>query len=73
MIEFDCSKCGHSYRVSDKIAGKRVRCKECSEIITVPAAEIEAVDSGDSVANLNALLQELAECERQAPEQEIED
>ena len=73
MIQFDCSKCGRSYQVSDKIAGKRVRCKECSEIITVPAAEIEAVDSGDSVDNLNNLLQELSEFEKQAPEQDIED
>ena len=72
MIEFDCSKCGHSYRVSDQYAGKRMRCKECSEINTIPSVEHETVGCGDSVANLNALLQELSECEKQASTQEIE-
>jgi len=73
MIEFDCIKCGHSHQVFDKIAGKRVRCKECREINTVPAVELETVSCGDSVANLNSLLQELSEDEKQAPSQESED
>ncbi len=73
MIKFDCFKCEHSYRISDQYAGKRVRCKECGEINLIPSVELEAVGCGDSVANLNALLQELSECEKQAPEQDIED
>ena len=72
MIKFDCSKCGRSYQVSDKIAGKRVRCKECREINTVPSVESEAVNSGDSVDNLNSLLQELSEFEKKAPTLETE-
>ena len=72
MIEFDCSKCGHSHQVSDKIAGKRVRCKECGEINLIPSVERETVGCGDSVANLNGLLQELSEFEKQAPVQETE-
>ena len=71
MIIFDCCKCGHSYRVPDKYAGKRVRCKECGEINLIPAVELETVGCGDSVANLNSFLQELSEYEKQAPALEI--
>jgi DNA-directed RNA polymerase subunit RPC12/RpoP len=72
MIIFDCFKCGHSYRISDQYAGKRVRCKECSEINLVPSVELETVGCGDSVANLNSLLLELSEYEKQAPALGIE-
>ena len=67
MIKFDCIKCGHSYRVQDQYAGKRVRCKECSTINKIPAAEPKKVDCGDSVAAYNSLLDELLKCEQQAP------
>ena len=73
MIRFECCKCRHGYRVSDQYAGKRVRCKECGEINLIPSVELETVGCGDSVANLNTLLQELSEFEKQAPEQGIED
>ena len=73
MIKFDCSKCEHSYRVSDQYAGKRVRCKECGEINLISSVEPETVGCGDSVANLNGFLQELSEFEKQAPAQEIEE
>ena len=72
MIGFDCCKCEHSYRVPDQYAGKRVRCKECGEINLIPSAEVEKVGCGDSVANLNGLLQELSEFEKQAPALGIE-
>ena len=72
MIIFDCCKCGHSYRASDQYAGKRVRCKECGEINLIPSVELEAVGCGDSVANLNTLLLELSEYEKQAPALGIE-
>lgn len=35
MIAFSCT-CGHKYNVSEKYAGKKVRCKECSEIFIIP-------------------------------------
>ena len=67
MIKFDCSKCGHSYRVPDRYAGKRVRCKECSTINQISDATPEKVGTGDSVAAFNNLLRELSKCEQQAP------
>jgi hypothetical protein len=72
MIQFDCCKCEHSYRVSDQYAGKRIRCKECGEINMIPSIEPESVSCGDSVANLNCLLQELSEYENQVLTQEIQ-
>jgi ribosomal protein S27E len=72
MIKFDCCKCDHPYRVSDQYAGKRVRCKECGQINVIPSPAREAVGCGDSVANLNGLLQELSEDEKQAPAQDME-
>jgi len=71
MIKFDCFKCGHSYNVSDRYAGKQMRCKECGEINMIPSIEPEAVSCGDSVANLNLLLQELSEYEAHAQTMEM--
>lgn len=67
MIEFDCSKCGRRYRVSDQYAGKRVRCRQCTTINLIPASEPEKVSCGDSVAAYNDLLNELLKYEKQAP------
>lgn len=72
MIKFDCSKCGRSYRVADQYAGKRVRCKECGTINTIPAVEHEKVGCGDSIAAYNSLLLELSKFEKQAPSLEME-
>jgi phage FluMu protein Com len=72
MIKFDCTKCGHSYNVSEEYAGKRVRCKECKEINTIPSVELDTDHSGDSLDAYNCLLQELSECEKNAPTTEIE-
>ena len=73
MIKFDCSKCGHSYRVSDQYDGKRVRCRECTTINLISASEPEKVSCGDSIAAYNNLLRELLKCEQQAPTIEATD
>ncbi len=72
MIKFNCSECGQSYRVSDEYAGKRVRCKGCSQINTIPQAENETVGNGDSLAAYNNLLKELSKAEKNTPALEIE-
>jgi predicted Zn finger-like uncharacterized protein len=35
-IPIQCEKCGSRYRVADRMAGKRVRCKSCQATISVP-------------------------------------
>jgi hypothetical protein len=37
-------KCGRQLRVKDELAGKRVRCPACSEVVQVPAAEEEIME-----------------------------
>ena len=68
MIQFECTKCNKKYRVADNYAGKRVRCKDCETVNTIPSPETEKVSSGDSVAAFNQLLQELSQHEKTAPE-----
>ena len=72
MIKFYCSQCAQSYRVSDEYAGKRVKCKNCNQVNTIPQAGDETVGSGDSIAAYNNLLKELSEAEKTAPTVEIE-
>lgn len=38
MIRFEC-KCGKKIKVDDKLAGKRGKCPQCQEIITIPNPE----------------------------------
>ena len=70
MIKFSCSKCGRSYRVSDEYGGKRVRCKGCSQVNTIPQPESENLGNGDSIAAYNNLLKELSKAEKTAPRSE---
>ena len=72
MIKFTCSNCAQSYRVPDEYGGKRVRCKSCKSVNTIPSPEGVTLDSGDSIAAYNVLLQELSKAEKQAPPVELE-
>jgi predicted Zn finger-like uncharacterized protein len=38
-IQIHCPACSQSYTLADSQAGKRVRCKSCSETFLVPASE----------------------------------
>ncbi|MFQ5503856.1 MAG: zinc-ribbon domain-containing protein [Planctomycetota bacterium] len=35
---FSCPSCGATYRLQDKLRGKRVKCAKCAEVIAVPEA-----------------------------------
>ncbi len=37
MISIACNKCQKRYRLDDKFAGKRAKCKECGQIMAIPA------------------------------------
>ena len=47
MITVQCDACGRKYKVADKLAGKKIRCKHCEAVIGVPAQVDAQVDSGD--------------------------
>jgi predicted Zn finger-like uncharacterized protein len=46
MIEVACPKCAKQYRLADELAGKRVRCKDCGETITVPQPATVGASAG---------------------------
>lgn len=78
MIKFDCSSCAQSYRVKDDYAGKRIKCKSCGTVNTIPSTQentenIERpVGCADSIAAYNELFKELSKYEKQAPTLEVE-
>jgi phage FluMu protein Com len=42
-ITLDCPSCGRSLNVPDTLAGKKVKCPQCEESVSVPAEDSEAV------------------------------
>jgi len=47
-IQVSCPVCGKHYKVRDTAAGKKLRCKECSETILIPELEpVEEEAGGD--------------------------
>ncbi len=48
-IKFACS-CGKAYKVPEKFAGKRVKCKQCGEAIRVPSESENSVQSSRAAA-----------------------
>lgn len=40
-IELNCPGCGKSYKLPETLAGKKVRCKACSETMIVPESDLE--------------------------------
>ncbi len=59
-IQVSCNNCGKAYNVSDNIAGRQIRCKECETIIYVPAEElvegVEILDDDDDEFGEHAAL-----------------
>lgn len=43
-ISFECPHCGRPTRVSDDLAGRRIRCPGCKEAVSVPSEEIIDVE-----------------------------
>lgn len=51
-VQVQCSACGFRYNAPDSLVGKRVRCKQCSNVFTIAAASAgplaaQAESSGD--------------------------
>tara|TARA_B100000745_G_C20127011_1_gene386074 strand:+ start:137 stop:718 length:582 start_codon:yes stop_codon:yes gene_type:complete len=60
MIEFGCSSCGRSYRVSEDKAGKKAKCSDCGAVIQVPIPDNDELDF-DEEHTLSYELLELRE------------
>lgn len=47
-IEFNCSECGHHYKVPVAAAGRKAKCKACGKPMEVPVARtVEPIDTVD--------------------------
>lgn len=46
-ISLGCEECGKEYRIKDELAGKRIKCKECGAVITIPSLEVEEIEDED--------------------------
>lgn len=46
-IEFECAECRRSYRVTDDMGGKHVKCKQCGAVIRIPEAEAAFVPASE--------------------------
>lgn len=62
-ITIECSGCHRSYRLDDKLAGQRVRCRDCGAAIDIPGAAPAAPadpagagDGGPGVPDLRSLF-----------------
>ncbi len=38
MIAVRCSSCGEPHKLRDELAGKKIRCKKCEEVVSVPGS-----------------------------------
>jgi predicted Zn finger-like uncharacterized protein len=42
-IQVACTSCAGRFRVPDNVAGKKIRCPKCKEVITVPAGDVAEI------------------------------
>ncbi len=61
---FSCPSCGQSYKRGNLPAGKKVKCRKCETVITIPAA-----DEPEPLEELEELSEEIQE-EVETPEEE---
>ncbi len=54
-IEITCGDCGKRYRVEDRLIGKKVKCRACGNVMTVPQEAEPRDEVEDSLAALEAL------------------
>ena len=55
MIEFDCPRCGEPMEISDRQAGRQVRCVGCGERIAVPEPAGQLRPAGRTAAKDDGL------------------
>lgn len=48
-ISVECEGCGKNYRLGDDKAGKKFKCKECGEVVSIPEDDEEFADAFEVV------------------------
>jgi predicted Zn finger-like uncharacterized protein len=49
-IATTCPHCGKSYNLSDSLAGKQARCKDCKNVFLIPGARVQATAAASAAA-----------------------
>jgi ubiquitin-protein ligase len=52
MIDFKCGHCGRALSVSNELAGRRAKCKECGQIMTIPLGETPPIAAAAPKASM---------------------
>src|SRR4051794_18263388 len=66
-ISFSCPQCGRDYQVADDgLAGRRVKCKQCATLISIPHPD-PPVEEGDDEGPADLDLRGMFEDEAEAP------
>ena len=74
MINFRCTKCKTSFRVSDEYEGKKVRCSKCKQVNSILRHEGEIdLDTTNAEKDYFDVFAQLLKWEKQAPPAEVED
>ena len=81
MVEFECGKCNQKFSVPEKYAGKRIRCKKCNFINTVPGDKSADSDKSSKEMDLSldfldessGIFRALLKHEKEAPSVEATD
>lgn len=71
-IQFDC-ECGKPFNVDAKHAGRKLRCPDCGETLTVPGARARSVESSGEGPSASRPAKKRPQKRRPAPVQEEED
>lgn len=67
MAVVKCPECGKSLKVSDNLAGKRVRCPGCKNPITVPAPDAPVLELAEDEEEEGVTAQPRRNAARSAP------
>lgn len=71
-IKFACA-CGKAYKVPEKYAGKRVRCKNCGETVAVPSSSSPISSARAAAVSQRSVMGSGRHAEEEADEAEDED
>jgi MoxR-like ATPase len=46
-ISFECDRCHRPYQVDESLGGKRVKCKQCENVMTIPTGSVMILEADD--------------------------
>ncbi len=66
VLRIQCSLCGKKYKLSEKYAGRKVKCRDCDEPLPIPAKQIS--DSDAFASALDSVVSDDSAYQSSAPQ-----